>query len=592
MNSQLQKRKPTLHNSWTELDNLAASSTFDFKGFDHQFIKQKPEFSNLPPKHSLCRTTFWITMDTPGKILVKCNLSLPPQPVDLEKLKAIIDKQDSTEQQEESKYNDPDYISEISSERIQSPIKSFNEPNINYQQIQSNTKDITLLKPEPRPRKSKPNSQRYRFQDWDRRAEERLMKPTGQAKLNQFKRFRETSFRMSNFARVHTESKPSIEEIKKKWVTLTDDIPTHKSSKVPSSATNLQVNSKPNANLNAIGRGAKIFQSNSQPQAEIVKNLEKLVSIPRQPTKSTIGIVVDIAKHAFSDVKPKQPVSVSHIQESPVPSSQSHKKNTKTDQQVVMIPVINVDDPTPALPSKVSSFTIDQNKTPTKPTVSSTFDYQIRCPPFDAGTDCSLKVNYTDSLAEIYTQNPVGSRYYNYKGAPVHMHDKSVMDMLTKFDYTELGEKAKDVALIHGQYTVQSNEHARLIINNSIANSRTRFKYILVKIGLDCALTMEDLMTLEHNEMHMLISFFNVKFCLLQKEDKLKPTDPVERVLKVANKQIENVLQRAYNFKKNEEFLKKKWKEFLKFCKYKIKEESADKSKKCSCRFDDQSRKQ
>lgn len=579
MNSQLQKRKPTFDNPWTELDEQAASSSFDFRGFDHQLVKPRPVVSNLPPKHSLCRTTFWVTMETPGKILVKCNLSVPPQPLNLENLKAIIE-QHQPEEQEPSEFenSEPDLISEISSEVILSPIKPLNEINRIPEEKMSHIKDISVMKPTNRSRRNKTNSQRYRFQDWDKRAEERMMKPTGQAKFNQLKKHKEPTFRLSNFAKYPVEPKPSIEDIKKNWVTMTDETPNHKSSNTKVAASQQEINSSINSNQSKIGRGAKIFQLNSQPQSQIVKNLEKLVPIPRDPTKSTIGIVIDMAKNVWLEPKSKT-TSKSQIPESPIPSSQSHNKIERVEQPVTMIPIIDVDDPTPALSLKFLDAPLEKSRSTFKSMSASTFDYQITCQPFSAGADGSLRVNYTDALAEIYAQNPVGSRYYNYKGAPVHLHDKSIMDMLTKFDYTNLLEKSKDIAMIHDQYAVKTNEHASLMINNSVANSRTRFKYVLVKIGLDCALAIEDLMTLEHNELHMLISFFNVKFCLLQKDDKLKPTDPVERILKVANKQIENVLQRAYNFKKNEEFLKKKWKEFLKFCKYKVKEESSEKSK-------------
>lgn len=254
--------------------------------------------------------------------------------------------------------------------------------------------------------------------------------------------------------------------------------------------------------------------------------------------------------------------------------------------------------------------------------ICSVFDYNAQLSNF-TGQNERNKLSYQESyqhyLAQIFRSGePVCAMEYKFKGEVVHRYDQRVLQMIkTLFEsnQTETDSLTKTVESIIKHTDTITNEHPSFEfpvgggqqlgskemmgpgqhtyqvvygqqsqanpVEQEIATkelelalNRNAFRYILIRFSLDIDLRLQDLVRLDQQELHMLVAFFNVKFGISDSQDRLFPNDSHETILKIANKYINKVLQRTQNFKKNEEFLKKKWKEFLKFVKVVFKDES------------------
>lgn len=571
----LRKRKPERSSqNWNELDDMALKSTFDFKSSDLSLSKREPVFSRIAPKDSLSRTTFWISMEEPGKIQVKCNLRQPEKPVDFYELKELLKKQtavsQSSDDEDEGQYDDLSDSKSLSEPK--KPIEVSQIQQKNPSPAKAGNKELTINKPGYGAKKIKVSTQRYRFLDWEQRTKDKYMKPTGQEKIE---RFREIKPRRPQSDRWMPSNsfKPAIDspqQSEKPLLTFTDknfaQLRRTQAEEVELiESQELKFNRKTYKMEKHAGRAAKIFQESDKKSGDALNILVRGIPQPFGEIKSSLGIV--------KEQRNPNVQRMFEVHREPLVNYTISPQNQ----------IIDVDE----LSSTQRSHTpiaLDQKYYPSDATQgmmynsnlnpdSEIFHYTLNCPPFKADILGNLQVKYESQLAEIYKHNPVVSHQYFYRDTSVHIHDRSVMSMLAKFDYSDKLEKGRDVKLVLKQFNIESNEHSSLLSPNQRESfSRPNFKYILVKVGLDNKLVRDDLIPLNPQELHMMVAFFNVKFCILTKEDKLSTSDSLDRILEIANKHIANVLQRAYNFKKNEEFLKKKWKEFLKFCKLKMKE--------------------
>jgi hypothetical protein len=254
--------------------------------------------------------------------------------------------------------------------------------------------------------------------------------------------------------------------------------------------------------------------------------------------------------------------------------------------------------------------------------ISQSFDYNAQISHF-TGQNEKNRLSYQESyqwyLAHIFQHGaPVCSIEYRYKGKSVHTFDTKVLQMIKSlFDSgsESLDGLNKTVESVIRHTDTITNEHPSFVlpgstmetnrqgtysgegnlINNQLqtlqqpvstpaeheiatkelelALKHNAFRYILIKFSLDIELKTQDLVRLNPYETHMLVAFFNVKFGISDTADRLFQNDTMDRILSIANKFINRVYQRTQNFKKNEEFLKKKWKEFLKFVKNVFKDE-------------------
>lgn len=262
-----------------------------------------------------------------------------------------------------------------------------------------------------------------------------------------------------------------------------------------------------------------------------------------------------------------------------------------------------------------------------------TFDYNPLFSDFNPSSErnkLSYQQSYQPYLVQIFQKGaPVCAVEYKFNGEVVHTYDAKVRAMIQQlfdqsvmtsedsmrirkmvesvikftdtirnehpsFEFTGTTEQsthqASDQLFSSGVMAVSGSVNS--IMNASIAPmnqadqeiaskeldlalKHNAFRYVLIRFSLDIELRLQDLTRLNPQEIHMLVAFFNVKFGISEPHgpDRLFQHDPKERILSVANKHIKKVWSRTQNFKKNEEFLKKKWKEFLKFVKSIYKDE-------------------
>lgn len=264
-------------------------------------------------------------------------------------------------------------------------------------------------------------------------------------------------------------------------------------------------------------------------------------------------------------------------------------------------------------------------------TLVPSFDYNPVFSDFNPSSErnkLSYQQSYQPYLAQIFQKGaPVCALEYKFNGEIVHTYDPKVRGMIQQlFDQSVMGSDdsmriRKMVESVIKFTDIIRNEHPSFeftgtelsthhtsdqlfsasagasgsvnsILNASIAPmnqadqeiaskelelalKHNAFRYVLIRFSLDIELRLQDLTRLNSQEIHMLVAFFNVKFGISEPHgpDRLFQQDPKERILTIANKHIKKVWARTQNFKKNEEFLKKKWKEFLKFVKSIYKDE-------------------
>lgn len=264
-------------------------------------------------------------------------------------------------------------------------------------------------------------------------------------------------------------------------------------------------------------------------------------------------------------------------------------------------------------------------------TLVPSFDYSPLFSDFNPTSErnkLSYQQSYQPYLAQIFQKGaPVCALEYKFNGELIHTYDPKVRAMIQQlFDQSVMGSDdsmrirkmvesvIKYTDTIRNEHpsfeftgtelgTNQSNDQilgssagasgsVNSILNASVATmnqadqeiaskelelalKHNAFRYVLIRFSLDIELRLQDLNRLNSQEIHMLVAFFNVKFGISEPHgpDRLFQQDPKERILSIANKYIKKVWVRTQNFKKNEEFLKKKWKEFLKFVKSIYKDE-------------------
>lgn len=437
-------------------------------------------------------------------------------------------------------------------------------------------KVVIIRKKGGAPKRVKISSQRYRFLDWENNTKEKLMKPTGQGKMINLKK---TALKQRNEIEHITETsqpRQKAEQTNQRISTFTD-------ANLPLTTLHQRV-----ADVVVLDRDKLVFnkatyrmEKESRRTAGIFQELKE---INQEDTSLEVRKYFDVIQKRdppASD-RPKR----EHYSESRRISDESSR--SKFQQDFGLIPsqqVIDVDECHPIERSKISPVfqaeeEINEKSIPLlhHALIDSAFQYSVICPPYSTDDLGDLNVTYQEMLADVYKHNPVCSQRYYYLNTPAHLHDKAVIGMIKRLDYKYQDEKVKDIQLVLRQFNVEEKEKPSLLARQLEVSTRPKFKYVLIKVGLDNKIEKKDLEALNPQELHMMVAFFNVKFCILNKEDKLMPSDTMERIMRIANRHISNVLQRAHNFKKNEEFLKKKWKEFLKFCKLKIKESQPPKS--------------
>ena len=573
----LNKRQPlpSMWSAWTTQDELAAKSTFDFRASDMSFFSQPVTFLPIAPKDSLSRTTFWVSVDTPGRIKFKCNLAEKTEKNNIDTLKAAIKKLDylernrvitlsdtSSEKQSKSpRKASPVVIHKIKKDTLHEripekvPIKEIRIARTNEREP---VRERVLKKAAGKFSKTGRTSQIYKFIDWEKKADEKYNKPTGVSDLNRFRKKRLMPSLMEPLIQEKIKAKEKVN-----WITLTDMNLSQGENHAQSVARKLSPEKKEQTIDNKDVKekptliATKIFQRHNNENREKSQEPKTSLVIPHLllETRTRIGLISDEIQIA----KAKMMVKPFELALEP--------RNAIPDLSIYGITVDNklLDEF-----EHQKSLYFYKQKLPLNS--SDRFDYNVSTPPFELDEKGHLKVNYIADLSKIYERSPVKALCYFYHGSLILSHEKIILQLINRYEYTSNEEKEKEISFIHKQYTVAQLEEK----NNSelsIITSRPRFKYTLIKVGLDDKLTREDLESLSPQEYKMMVAFFNVKFSILDKPDKLNLDDPIEHVIKVANAHIQGVLARANNFKKNEEFLKKKWKEFLKFCRFKVKEQ-------------------
>jgi len=583
----LSKRQPlpAFGGGWTIQDEMASKSSFDFRGSDLGYGHERLEFVPIAPKDSLVRTTFWLSVESPGRIKFKCNLGEPSSSVTLETLKEAIRRHDRLEASREvcqsDESSEEEKVRHPQRQNVQ-PVLPTSKPARASESILAPVSENSCEKHDSREKMRRPvaakfsktgrskygrSSNTYKFIDWEKNKGEKLYKPLSYDELNQYR----TKRVLSTFMEVIPDPKPKEEKKevrepkpllgppKKKtdWITLTDSVPVSLPLQPLNSnrkqTTELRKTEPTDSQVKIRGI-SKIFQGKSPSDRDLSSSIKDSVSYPLVDTRTRIGVIEqDLQLQVNQKV-----VKVTEV-----------KNERKT--SVIEQPVLN-QSTIYKYPDEDTTKSVALLRQRMSINSQDRFDYCVVTPPYELDSKGHLNINYIDELSKIYAKNPVKSLHYCYHGKDIMTHEKIILQLMNKYEYADPEEKAKKISFIHKQYTVLLDE-AKNNSDLSIIKERPRFKYTLIKVGLDDKLTKEDLEHLCPQEYRMMVAFFNVKFAILDKPDRLNLDDQIEHVIKVANAHIEGVLPRANNFKKNEEFLKKKWKEFLKFCRFKVKEE-------------------
>lgn len=559
---------------WTIQDEMAVKSTFDFKGSDLGFRHEPLEFAPIAPKDSLSRTTFWLSVESPGRLKFKCNLAEQTDSFTLTALKQALAKHDRLEASRNIMHSDDSSVEK----ELQKPPKisiTF-DTKLGKQPGQVDDKKVDRIRIKEKTTQKFSKTGRvgrvnpiYKFIDWEKKADEKYSKPQGFTDLNKFRKKRV----LPSYLEVQQPiiEKPKPKEKQDKWITLTDmgsNITFHNLVSNKDEIDEIQRHSQGNEPVSRARIAPKIFQGKGAATEVREGNTNKSVSQyeyhPLFETRTRIGIVAEehIYKREQRDQKPQLVIKPREI---------IVEDKDKEKPPVIDLTVYGIHPENKIIEEFEQAKSILLIKQRQAVNSHDKFDYTVTTPPYLVDSKGHLIVNYTESLAAIYSKNPVKSLYYFYHGLKILTHENIILQLMNKYEYTDKAEREKEVNYVTRQYSVIEDEGKNSEL--SIITSRPRFKYVLLKVGLDDKLNKADLEPLNDHEYKMMVAFFNVKFSILDKPDKLNLDDPIEHVIKVANAHIEGVLVRANNFKKNEEFLKKKWKEFLKFCRFKVKEE-------------------
>lgn len=335
------------------------------------------------------------------------------------------------------------------------------------------------------------------------------------------------------------------------------------------------------------------------------------VAVPNLPPKTTI---FDTNSEKYLSVFKSKPL-VPEPKPEPVLVAPSTAPKSVRDEDPLIVPLQSLPTSDPRL-SLVPSF-----------------DYNPLFSDFNPSSErnkLSYQQSYQPYLVQIFQKGaPVCALEYKFNGEVVHTYDAKVRGMIQQlFDRSNLNvEESLNIrkmveSVIKFTDTIR-NEHPSFEFNGGadetaqqltqqvsisglhgtstsnptifnasvspinqadqeiaakeleLALKHNAFRYILLRFSLDIELRLQDLQRLTPQETHMLVAFFNVKFGISESHvpDRLFQDDSKERILSVVNRHIKKVWARTQNFKKNEEFLKKKWKEFLKFVKSIYKDE-------------------
>lgn len=580
MISNLKKRKPDMPvHAWNELDDIAIQSHFDFRAADISLFNKEKNFKGIAPKDSLSRASFWITREDNGRIHVKCNRRREEKSVDLIELQSILKKQTKINELNIDQQGLSSDLTDSESLEPQIKVTVIPEPKIVLKipsPEKAGRKEVIIHKKGGASKRVKISTQRYRFLDWEKNTKDKYMKPTGQGKMVNLKKIPLKQRKEIQNIIETSQPRPKAEQTIQVITTFTD------------------------ANL--------VLPALHQRVADVVVlDSDKLVfnkATYRMERESlrTAGIFQELTEIDHEDKPLEVRKFFDVLQKGDPPASDRPKREqnyenhrisdessrSRFQQDFGLFPsqqVIDVDECHPIQRPRISLvFQAEEDMIEKSipllhhDLTDSAFQYSVICPPYSTDDLGDLNVTYQEMLADVYKHNPVCSQRYYYLNTPAHLHDKAVIGMIKRLDYKYQDEKVKDIQLVLRQFNVEENEKPSLLARQLEVSTRPKFKYVLIKVGLDNKLEKKDLEALNPQELHMMVAFFNVKFCILNKEDKLIPSDTMERIMRIANRHISNVLQRAHNFKKNEEFLKKKWKEFLKFCKLKIKQVQPPKS--------------
>ena len=152
---------------------------------------------------------------------------------------------------------------------------------------------------------------------------------------------------------------------------------------------------------------------------------------------------------------------------------------------------------------------------------------------------------------------------YYFRGKAVSTYESGVLEMVEREANANL-EEYKEIVDQVWRLSDPTNSPDIAKTKEDAKRIKAEFKEVMMKVAIDQKITLSQLRRLTTQQYQMFVAFCNCKFSLTLQID---AGAGYEQVLQQVNQNIEDVVQRAVNLRKNEEFLKKKWKEFLKFLK-------------------------
>ena len=173
-------------------------------------------------------------------------------------------------------------------------------------------------------------------------------------------------------------------------------------------------------------------------------------------------------------------------------------------------------------------------------------------------------------LFGVYLETPVMCENYYFRGKVVSTYESGVLELVEREANANLDEYKEIVDQVW-RLSDPTNSSDKAKTKEGAKRIKAEFKEVMMKVAIDQMITLPQLRRLTTQQYQMFVAFCNCKFSLSL------PIDAgagYEQVLQQVNQNIQDVVQRAANLRKNEEFLKKKWKEFLKFLKALAKQES------------------
>lgn len=310
---------------------------------------------------------------------------------------------------------------------------------------------------------------------------------------------------------------------------------------------------------------------------EFTKALERAIQMAGKPLPASSAL--DLKKPEKQDFKDSSRQPQAPKNPSPPPSAPSSQQPTP---QLKQPPTQQQQHHPPLQPLQPLSPLQPPFQPLPPPSLSSSFTYSLFLCPFSPSM---LSFPTLPSLSSFYLSQPPGpvaSRHYLYRGRQVHSYSEGVYGLILESIKRENreregGREERDGWLLKGGQEIGGGIGEKGGIEKrdegegvSESAKREGFKYAFMKVGLDQEILLEDIERLDENECKMFISFCNVKFGIHETQSRLSFLDERQKLISNINRYINDVLQRANNFKKNEEFLKKKWKEFLKYCRLRV----------------------